>query len=89
MFFQFFMRYEPNEKLVRFQTSLQEGVLERAVTEFKDRVDFLMVYQKEAHPSDGWAIGSHMSWASTHTDIQDRANTAKYKSYNTFPFYRH
>lgn len=35
------------------------GELERLYYQYKDRVDFHIVYVREAHPSDGWQVNAN------------------------------
>lgn len=37
------------------------GALNALHKKYKDRVEFLMVYIREAHPSDGWQVGANES----------------------------
>ncbi len=35
------------------------GALEKLYADFGDRVQFLVVYIREAHPTDGWQVGAN------------------------------
>ncbi len=37
----------------------QAGNIEKLATRYKDRANFLMVYVREAHPTDGWSMESN------------------------------
>jgi len=41
------------------------------IPKFQDKVDFLTVYLKEAHPSDIWPLGQHVC-VESHKTIKDR-----------------
>jgi hypothetical protein len=46
---------------------------------YKDRVDFYLVYIREAHPTDGWQVFSNLNDGVLHADPKDadeRANLA-------------
>jgi hypothetical protein len=36
------------------------GTLEELHTRYRDRVSFLIVYVKEAHPADGWVVAENV-----------------------------
>mmetsp|Transcript_20831 Transcript_20831/g.61631 ORF Transcript_20831/g.61631 Transcript_20831/m.61631 type:complete len:130 (-) Transcript_20831:252-641(-) len=42
----------------------------------RDRVDFCFVYVQEAHPTDGWDVGSKYRLAA-HTSLNDRLQAAQ------------
>lgn len=47
------------------------------VADFADNFDFLTVYVKEAHPTDGWKIEGNRFQIAQHKMIEDRLNAAK------------
>ena len=47
------------------------------VEEFKENVDFLIIYIDEAHPTDGWTAGMSEFHIAQHATIQDRIEAAK------------
>ena len=42
--------------------------------QYNDRVQFLMIYIREAHPTDGWYIGKHE--IRNHQSIEERGEVA-------------
>jgi len=46
------------------------------LAEFEERVNFLTVYIKEAHPQDKWPLGQHVC-VIDHKTIEDRIEVAK------------
>uniref|UniRef100_H3AWH6 Iodothyronine deiodinase n=1 Tax=Latimeria chalumnae TaxID=7897 RepID=H3AWH6_LATCH len=54
-----------------------EGLNQRVVTQFADIADFLIVYIKEAHPSDGWASTDAPYQIPKHQCLDDRLKAAQ------------
>ncbi|XP_033111636.1 type II iodothyronine deiodinase-like isoform X2 [Anneissia japonica] len=52
------------------------GGLYNLYADFKDTVDFLCIYQTEAHPKEMWNLGSFLSSVSQHTTMDDRKKAA-------------
>lgn len=48
----------------------------KTVVSFHDQVDFCLVYVEEAHPTDGWDIGSKYR-ISNHVDLDARLQAAR------------
>ena len=46
------------------------------IAEFRDHVDFLIIYIEEAHASDGWKFANNFD-INNHRTIQDRLHTAQ------------
>ncbi|XP_070571049.1 type I iodothyronine deiodinase-like [Ptychodera flava] len=59
------------------QAIVHSGALLKLFQDYKDRVDFLVVYLLEAHPSDGWSLGAHYSFLSKHKTLEDRLEAAR------------
>jgi hypothetical protein len=48
------------------------------VTDFSDIADFVVVYVREAHPTDGWKVlGTKYSHLSSHTSQEERLDAAR------------
>lgn len=62
----------------------QGGNLEKLYRRYKDRAEFVMVYVREAHPTDGWVMESnelvHVSFAQPKTFEQKTAAASKCQS---------
>ena len=54
----------------------QAGRLQETHEAFKDKVDFYMVYLREAHPTDGWRPARHIEIEDP-KNFGDRAKVAK------------
>ncbi|XP_077995044.1 thyroxine 5-deiodinase-like [Glandiceps talaboti] len=68
---------------------VHSGSLRKLFDDYKDKVDFLMVYMYEAHPAEGWRFGTHYSTVSRHRNIKERIDAAQTlidldSTYNTF-----
>ncbi|XP_077994992.1 type I iodothyronine deiodinase-like isoform X1 [Glandiceps talaboti] len=59
------------------RATVHSGKLRRLFDDFKDRVDFLFVYTKEAHPANGWRMGSHYSFFDDAKTIEERSEAAR------------
>lgn len=44
----------------------------KLASEYRDRVDFLVVYLEEAHPTDGWMFGMVTHFIPQHTSMHAR-----------------
>ena len=57
----------------------------RLVADFEERVDFLIVYIDEAHPSDGWKFEGNAYDIANHVDIEARLAAAGRLAENRLP----
>ncbi|XP_070564579.1 type I iodothyronine deiodinase-like [Ptychodera flava] len=53
------------------------GAMSSLYRDFKDRVDFLYVYVLEAHPREGWRVGSDFSSIGYHKNLDERIVAAR------------
>lgn len=60
-----------------YKIPIEEGVIRDVLEEYADRADFLMVYQREAHPSDRWSVGKKVSCVLSAKTLEDRIAAAR------------
>nr|XP_002738953.1 PREDICTED: type I iodothyronine deiodinase-like [Saccoglossus kowalevskii] len=56
---------------------VHSGSLHRLFGDYKNKVDFLFIYITEAHPADGWRMGSYYSSFNNAVCIEERAEAAR------------
>ncbi|XP_070567475.1 type I iodothyronine deiodinase-like [Ptychodera flava] len=56
---------------------VHSGSLRRLFNDYKDKIDFIFVYILEAHPADGWIMGSHYSTFNDATTVDERIDAAR------------
>ncbi|XP_070540590.1 thyroxine 5-deiodinase-like [Ptychodera flava] len=56
---------------------VHSGSLMTLYQKFRERADFVFIYCREAHPKDGWYLGSNYSFLTKHKDLNERIAAAR------------